>query len=271
MLWAVARLSFDGNSRLVEILTQKLTPKNLQKFYDDLLVRILWSLSALCLKTDNKSVEAVLGEIIINRYPFANFSTSNVVLFLWLYTLYNLKQSKVTDELFRRLNESAYELEGNLEGITQAIICYYYYKPDPAKYPKFYQFVKKHETKLTRKKDRESSRLHDGIHEILLTIPSLPFLEKEKFLFGFYVDEYLNFNGHDYIIEINGPIHFLSCRERISGEIKEKIFNKNGFGIINFDYKTSEELTKWYRKSKSQQKDMIEGVLLKENLLLPRV
>jgi hypothetical protein len=267
MLWAVAHLNIDGNSRLVEILTRELTPENLQRFFDDLLVRVLWSLSALCLPASNQYVEAVIGEIIINRYPFVNFSISDIGLFLWLYTLYSLKQSKVTDELFRRLNESVSYLESNIEGITQAIICYYYYKPDPAKYPKFYELVKQNEDKLTRKKDRESSRLHDGIHEILLAIPSLPTLEKEKFLFGFYVDEYLNFNGKDYIIEINGPIHFLSCRERISGEIKEKIFHKNGFRIINFDYKDREELNKWHRKSKSQQKDVIEEVFRKEKIL----
>jgi hypothetical protein len=270
MLWAVANIGFLSNERITRFLMDNIIDLR-QEFDSFSLVLTLWSMSALCYNSKDSYVKSLIREINA-RFPFEDFNMMSVTILLWSYAFFGFGPNPFTDILFERIDTNISELQST-ESITQVIICQYFFTPDLTKYPNLSKFIKENEHILKQEQEgRESSLLHEGIHTHLINIfkNSDVTLEKEKYLYGFFVDEYFTKDDKKYLIEVNGPVHFQDCRKRIAGEIKNKIFRRYGFDIVNLDFRNSKEMNDWNRNSKAVQKKMIENYL-REHKILPEL
>ena len=88
-------------------------------------------------------------------------------------------------------------------------------------------------------------------------------LEKEKYVYGFFVDDYFEYLGKKYAIEVNGPSHFDSCKKKMSDSSKIRILTKYHINIIAFDFKDEEELKMWHKKTPLERKRQIKSIYFK--------
>jgi very-short-patch-repair endonuclease len=221
----------------------------LRDFKPQEIANSLWALATLGVDPGRDelargAVRALMAKIV-ERDGLRYFKPQDIANILWAATILAELTQENAVVFIGALEKHDLVIEQlSLEDANQLITFFYYCKfclrLDENKYAKLKQFVN-HIEQSGKIPKPDPSHLH---REVMVRLR--PYFERavkferEKYLYGYFVDEYFVYNGKGYVIEVNGPHHFNSNARKLRDDLKRKVLRAVGITVLEIDLPTGD-------------------------------
>ena len=200
ILYSLAHIQIKNIDKLPSVRNffEIVVVRYLSYYKTESLTGFLYTAVMLCYDNKSREISAIIGEIKRRDDFYEVLYERELCNILWLFCILDIH-----NDMIRKLFQSIDSIFGtnrtvSSETLSQLVISWYYYYNDHIQndFPNINNFIRRNERTI-RNREIKSSFLHEGIHNHLVNIFNEIFdekesviLEKEKYLYGFFVDDY---------------------------------------------------------------------------------